>query len=79
MDNDTDSCADTQFSGGCLTVYVHISGGMIPAACIQNRLFLPLLIGRIFNVNFFENEIVAYDENVIVALSYDMQQRGNLP
>ena len=38
--------AETKCAGGCLTVYVHISGGMIRAACIHIRLLFPTFDGQ---------------------------------
>ena len=46
------------------------SVGMIRTACIHTKslALLPLLMGSIFNVDFLENEILGFDENVTVAL-----------
>ena len=30
--------AETQFSGGCLTAHVHVSGGLICSGCVQKCL-----------------------------------------
>ncbi len=40
---------------------------------------MQLLTRSIFNVDFLENEIVRFDENLTVALSYDLQQLVMLP
>ena len=45
----------------------------------QSPAFYALLMGSIFNVDFLENETVRFDENLTVALWYDMQQRVMLP
>ena len=47
---------------------LHVSGGMIRAACIKIACFLPRLMGNIFNVDFLENEIVVFDKHLTVAL-----------
>ena len=64
------SVASEQVSGS-LTAYVHISGGMIRTAYMpytNSHALLALLMGSIFNVDFLENEIVGFDENLTIAL-----------
>ena len=42
-------------------------------------LFWSLFTGGSFVVDFLENEIVGFDENLTVALSYDLQQHVMMP
>ena len=68
MDNNTDVVKKRSFHG-CLTAHMRVSGGML---CMEKYkiggIFLPLLMGSIFNVDFLENEIVGFDKNLTVAL-----------
>ena len=50
----------------CHHNYVHVSGGMIRAACTQIACFFSLLKGIIINVDFLDNYIVGFDDNLTI-------------
>ena len=39
---------------------------MIRATCTQNRLLFSLLMGILINVDFLDNEILGFDDNLTV-------------